>query len=236
MQSLHDDRSCTTSIQSEPVTTHLVSSGQLPVCVHSMQEQYLVSAWACTPHIVRQTSRVCAVQELIRSGADDVKSKALQTAGNLAFCHENRHVILEAEGFREIMVRMADPGGVVKHETRMSAIRALAILGALPCPALVPALPCPALPCPALPVSPCPVLPCPAACSLCPALALLGGLSCPCPALPCPALPLSCPALPCPALPCPALPCPALPCPALPCPALPCPALLPIGSVLPRLD
>ena len=76
-----------------------------------------------------------------------MKSKALQTAGNLAFCHENRHLILEAEGFKEIMVRMADQGGVVKHETRMSAIRALAILGSLPRPAL----PCPALPCPALP-------------------------------------------------------------------------------------
>ena len=88
-----------------------------------------------------------------------MKSKALQTAGNLAFCHENRHRILEAEGFKEIMVRMADQGGVVKHETRMSAIRALAILGVLPCPALpCPALPCHALPFPALPF---PALPCP---------------------------------------------------------------------------
>ncbi|KAL3136744.1 hypothetical protein ABBQ38_005460 [Trebouxia sp. C0009 RCD-2024] len=68
-------------------------------------------------------------KELTRSGADDVKSKALQTAGNLAFCQENRQLILRAEGFKEIMVRMADQGGVVKHETRMSAIRALAILG-----------------------------------------------------------------------------------------------------------
>ncbi|KAL0020138.1 hypothetical protein WJX77_006173 [Trebouxia sp. C0004] len=70
-----------------------------------------------------------ALQELIRSGADDVKSKALQTAGNLAFCHENRSLLLQAEGFKEVMVRMADQGAVVKHEVRMSAIRALAILG-----------------------------------------------------------------------------------------------------------
>lgn len=74
---------------------------------------------------------VCAVQELIRSGADDVKSKALQTAGNLAFCHQNRSLLLQAEGFKEVMVRMADQGAVVKHEVRMSAIRALAILGEL---------------------------------------------------------------------------------------------------------
>ena len=89
------------------------------------------------------------VQELIRSGADDVKSKALQTAGNLAFCQENRQLILQAEGFKEIMVRMADQGGVVKHETRMSAIRALAILGQLSAPPC-PALPCPAASCPAI--------------------------------------------------------------------------------------
>lgn len=71
------------------------------------------------------------MQELIRSGADDVKSKALQTAGNLAFCHENRSLLFQAEGFKEVMVRMADQGAVVKHEVRMSAIRALAILGEL---------------------------------------------------------------------------------------------------------
>ena len=84
----------------------------------------------------------CAVQELIRSGADDVKSKALQTAGNLAFCHENRDPILQAEGFKEIMVRMADQGAVVKHETRMSAIRALAILGGLVLTLLCASAPC----------------------------------------------------------------------------------------------
>ncbi len=60
-----------------------------------------------------------------------MKSKALQTAGNLAFCHENRSLLLQAEGFKEVMVRMADQGAVVKHEVRMSAIRALAILGEL---------------------------------------------------------------------------------------------------------
>ena len=92
-----------------------------------------------------------------------MKSKALQTAGNLAFCHENRHLILEAEGFKEIMVRMADQGGVVKHETRMSAIRALAILGGMPCPLPCPAPPRPVLPCPALPcLLPCPTLAWPA--------------------------------------------------------------------------
>ncbi len=84
----------------------------------------------CLVHGYRQC--VCAVQELIRSGADDAKSKALQTAGNLAFCHQNRSLLLQAEGFKEVMVRMADQGAVVKHEVRMSAIRALAILGELP--------------------------------------------------------------------------------------------------------
>lgn len=72
----------------------------------------------------------CAVQDLIRSGADDVKSKALQTAGNLAFCPENRALLRKAEGFREIVLRLADDSAaMVKHEVRMSAIRALAILG-----------------------------------------------------------------------------------------------------------
>ena len=60
-----------------------------------------------------------------------MKSKALQTAGNLAFCRENRRLLLEAEGFKEVMIRLADQGAVVKHEVRMSAIRALAILGEL---------------------------------------------------------------------------------------------------------
>ena len=86
--------------------------------------------WCGLVHGDRQC--VCAVQELIRSGADDVKSKALQAAGNLAFCRENRTLLLQAEGFKEVMVRMADQGAVVKHEVRMSAIRALAILGELP--------------------------------------------------------------------------------------------------------
>ena len=70
------------------------------------------------------------MQELIRGGADDVKSKALQTAGNLAFCAENRTLLRKAEGMREIMLRLADSSAaMVKHEVRMSAIRALAILG-----------------------------------------------------------------------------------------------------------
>lgn len=70
------------------------------------------------------------MQELIRSGADDVKSKALQTAGNLAFCPENRMLLRKAEGMREIMLRLADnSAAMVKHEVRVSAIRALAILG-----------------------------------------------------------------------------------------------------------
>lgn len=70
------------------------------------------------------------MQELIRSGADDVKSKALQTAGNLAFCTENRILLRQSEGMREIMLRLADyTAATVKHEVRASAIRALAILG-----------------------------------------------------------------------------------------------------------
>ena len=72
------------------------------------------------------------MQELVRSGADDVKSKALQAAGNLAFCQLNRDLILASEGFKEVMVRLADHSAVVKHEVRMSAIRALAILGQSP--------------------------------------------------------------------------------------------------------
>lgn len=96
---------------------------------HRMETSTSTTPQTCWVHGVNQSGY--AVQELIRSGADDVKSKALQTAGNLAFCHENRSLLLEAEGFKEVIIRMADQGAVVKHEVRMSAIRALAILGKL---------------------------------------------------------------------------------------------------------
>lgn len=85
---------------------------------------------ACSYSQTNISAQDHTVQELIRSGADDVKSKALQTAGNLAFCSENRILLRQSEGMREIMLRLADyTAATVKHEVRASAIRALAILG-----------------------------------------------------------------------------------------------------------
>lgn len=48
-----------------------------------------------------------ALQELVRSGADDVKTAALETLGNLAFCRDNRPVVLAAAGLRDWLARLA---------------------------------------------------------------------------------------------------------------------------------
>lgn len=47
------------------------------------------------------------LQELVRSGADDVKTSALETLGNLAFCRGNRAAILGAEGLKDWLARLA---------------------------------------------------------------------------------------------------------------------------------
>lgn len=48
-----------------------------------------------------------ALQELVRSGADDVKTAALETVGNLAFCRANRPAILAAPALRDWLARLA---------------------------------------------------------------------------------------------------------------------------------
>ena len=48
-----------------------------------------------------------ALQDLVRSGADDVRCGALETLGNLAFCRANRPTLLAAEGLRDWLARLA---------------------------------------------------------------------------------------------------------------------------------
>jgi hypothetical protein len=43
----------------------------------------------------------------VRSGADDVKTAALETLGNLAFCRDNRAAVLGAPGLRDWLARLA---------------------------------------------------------------------------------------------------------------------------------
>ena len=50
------------------------------------------------------------LQELIRSGPDDVKCCALETVGNLAFPPDNRSKFLAAPAFHELLCRMAGRG------------------------------------------------------------------------------------------------------------------------------
>lgn len=72
------------------------------------------------------------LQELIRSGPDDVKCCALETVGNLAFPPDNRSKFLAAPAFHELLCRMAGRGvGLVQQRVCTAAIRALAILGEL---------------------------------------------------------------------------------------------------------
>ncbi|BDA47659.1 probable calcium-independent phospholipase A2-gamma at C-terminar half [Coccomyxa sp. Obi] len=77
-----------------------------------------------TPNVLQ------ALQELVRSGADDVKTAALETLGNLAFCRDNRSVVLAAPGLRDWLARLAqDKVGGVQRRVGVAATRALAILG-----------------------------------------------------------------------------------------------------------
>ncbi|EIE23713.1 hypothetical protein COCSUDRAFT_41874 [Coccomyxa subellipsoidea C-169] len=76
-----------------------------------------------TPHVLQ------ALQELVRSGADDVKTAALETLGNLAFCRDNRAAVLGAPGLRDWLARLAqDKVGGVQRRVGVAATRALAIL------------------------------------------------------------------------------------------------------------
>lgn len=71
------------------------------------------------------------VQELVRSGADDVKTATLETIGNLAFAHANKVSFLHTAGLLAWLSRLAkgQVGGVSQKGVQVAAIRALAILG-----------------------------------------------------------------------------------------------------------
>lgn len=72
-----------------------------------------------------------AFQDLARSGADDVKTAALETIGNLAFARENKVVFLQTPGLLSWLNRLArgQVGGVSQKAVQITAIRALAVLG-----------------------------------------------------------------------------------------------------------
>jgi hypothetical protein len=70
-------------------------------------------------------------QALVRSGADDVKTKSLETIGNLAFARENKVTFLHTPELLSWLIRLArgQVGGVLQKAVQITAIRALAILG-----------------------------------------------------------------------------------------------------------
>ena len=71
-----------------------------------------------------------AVQELMRTGSDDVRAAALEVVGNLAFCAANRAGLLATDGLLPLVVRLvASDEASTKAIVRTAAIRALAILG-----------------------------------------------------------------------------------------------------------
>lgn len=71
-------------------------------------------------------------QDLVRSGADDVKTATLETIGNLAFARANKVSFLHTAGLLSWLSRLAkgQVGGVSQKSVQVTATRALAILGA----------------------------------------------------------------------------------------------------------
>lgn len=70
-------------------------------------------------------------QDLIRSGADDVKTAALETLGNLAFVRENKVTFLHSPGLLSWLNSLArgQVGSVSQRGVQTAATRVLAVLG-----------------------------------------------------------------------------------------------------------
>ena len=70
-------------------------------------------------------------QELVRTGADDVKTATLETIGNLAFARPNKVTFLQSPGLVSWLSSLArdQVGGVSQKSVQVTATRALAILG-----------------------------------------------------------------------------------------------------------
>jgi hypothetical protein len=70
----------------------------------------------------------------VRSGADEVKTKSLETIGNLAFARENKVTFLHTPELLSWLIRLAkgQVGGVLQKAVQIMATRALAILGGQP--------------------------------------------------------------------------------------------------------
>lgn len=85
--------------------------------------------------MMRVKRLAAALQDMVRSHADDVKAAAMDTIGNLAFCRPNRSTLSSMPGLHDrLCLLSASQPGVIHHSVRMAAIRSLAILGAaLPC-------------------------------------------------------------------------------------------------------
>ena len=72
------------------------------------------------------------MQELLKSGAQDVQAGALETVGNLAFCKANRWRILHTPTLMERLAAIAHSSlAATTTLGRHAACRALAILGEL---------------------------------------------------------------------------------------------------------
>ena len=70
------------------------------------------------------------LQELVKSGAQDVQAGALETIGNLAFCRANRYLVLHTATLMQRLRQIAHSSlGTTTTLGRHAACRALAILG-----------------------------------------------------------------------------------------------------------
>ncbi|KAK9861855.1 hypothetical protein WJX84_002096 [Apatococcus fuscideae] len=68
--------------------------------------------------------------DMVRSHADDVKTAALDTIGNMAFCKQNSSTLRGLPGLHDrLCLLSASQPGVIHDSVRRAAIRSLAILG-----------------------------------------------------------------------------------------------------------
>ena len=71
------------------------------------------------------------MQGLVKCGSDDARAGALECIGNLAFSPGNANLLRATRGLHAWLARLAAPGVAgLKQRVRVTALRALAILGA----------------------------------------------------------------------------------------------------------
>ena len=100
---------------------YLCHNGRIYACTDAGVHHYNITYRAATHRLL---------QEVVRTGNDDLKCAALETVGNLAFCAGNRVKFLDTTAFMKRLLLLAEnKAGALKQRVRTAAIRALAILG-----------------------------------------------------------------------------------------------------------